>query len=162
MTLNDLIQKICTSTSNDWYSIDTNGPLFKHRIKENGQSYNIDQHNEYASFRLDLSITLAWDLVENENFVEPYANNNPDSHSKSMWLDVFYNGALVFRQMYILVDGGRAYLPTPTYNNGVYEVFKQQADFVYIINDIIGITREDYEGYLNRNNIIITNSPWNY
>src|ERR1035437_5529498 len=101
MTLDNLIQTIRTSNENDWHSIDSNGPLFKHRIVMNGNTPETDQHLEFASYKPDLQITIGWDLVDNENFQTPYANNNPDPNAKGMWFDVFFNDALVFRTKYI-------------------------------------------------------------
>jgi|SRR5690554_3248799 len=162
MTLDNLIQTIRTSTPDDWYGLDPNTPFYKHRIVMNGNTPTTDQHLAFASYKEDLCITMGWDLVENENFIEPYANNNPDRNSKSMWLDVFFNDALVFRMLYISVDGGRFELPIPTLNNGIYEVSNEHADFIFIINGINGVDRADYDNCLRRNHITVVNRPWNY
>lgn len=162
MTLQDLIQTIRTSNQNDWHNIGANGPLFNHRIIMNGDTPETDQHLEYASYNRDLQITIGWDLVDNDDFQAPYANNNPDRHANGMWLDVFYNGALVFRTMYVSVDGNRCNLPIPTNNNGTWEVSNEQADFIFVINAIHGLDRADYNRYLNTAGIAVVNAPWNY
>ncbi len=162
MTLDDLIRTIRTSQPNNWYSLDANTAFFKQRIVMTGSIPITDQHFAFASFKKDLSITMGWDLVDNDNFIDPYANNNPDTHSKSMWLDVFFNDALVFRLLYISVDGGRMNLPIPTNTNGVWEVSNEHADFIYILNGINGASRVDYDNYLGRNHIVVVNRPWEY
>ena len=160
MTLNDLLRTVRTSNGNDWHSLDSNGPFFKHRIIMNGNVPETDQHLEFASFKPDLQITMGWDLVDNDDFQAPYANNNPNTDAKGMWLDIFFNDALVFRTMYISVDGGRCNIPIPTPNNGVQEVSNEYADLINVLNQIHGVNRQTFDRYLH--DIVIVNRPMDF
>ena len=53
-------------------------------------------------------------MTINDNFLEPWANGFPDPRARGNIADVFYNSALVLREHYVVVDGGRAYLPCQT------------------------------------------------
>lgn len=160
MTLHNLLQTIITSSGNDWHSIDSNGPLFKHRIIMNGDIPETDQHSESASYKPDVQITMSWNLLDNDEFRTPYANCNPNPEAKGMWLDIFFNDALVFRTKYISVDGGRCNIPIPTPNNGVEEVSNEYADLINVLNQIHGVNRQTFERYLH--DIVIVNKPMDY
>jgi hypothetical protein len=161
MTIDELIHTIRTSTGENWHNLNSNGPFYKHRIVMNGNTPMFDQHLEFASFKNDLQITLGWGLLDNNDFQAPYANNNPDPNAKGMWLDVFFNGAMVFRTMYISVDGGRCNIPIPSSDvNGGWEVSNEYADLIHILNQIHGLDRNTYDRYLH--DIRIVNKPWNY
>ena len=131
-------------------------------MQRNGSTYDVEQHQEHASYKPNLSITMAWDRLDNDNFTAPFVKNNPDSNAEGKWVDIFYNDALVFRQLYVSVDGGRMNLPIPTLNNGQWEVSQEHADFMYIINGVVGVSRPDYDSVLARNGIQVTSTPWSY
>lgn len=160
MTLHNLLQTIRTSTANDWHSIDSSGPFFKHRIIMNVNGYEVDQHLEFASYKPDVKITMGWDLLDNDDFRATYANNNPNTNAKGMWLDIFFNDALVFRKKYISVDGGRCNIPVPTLSNGVEEVSNEYADLIHLLNEIHGVDRTTFERYMRE--ITIVNAPMTY
>jgi hypothetical protein len=51
--------------------------------------------------------------LQNENFIEPWANNFPDKRAQGHYYDLAYDGELLERFILVSVDGGRARLPLP-------------------------------------------------
>lgn len=108
---------------------------------------------------------MAWGYDQNENFQQPWANKFPDSHASSSFLDIFYNGALVFRTTYVIVDGGRTYLPVP---NGVwdeqkksvvgYEVPRRRFNLIRLLDSLEKISSFDEDfGYAE---FTVVDEPW--
>ena len=102
MTLDELVAACVASSAADWLVHEDGG----HPVDPRGQPAR-------AAYKPDLAIGLAWGLVVTDPFQEPWANSFADSHASTHWLDVLYNDALVDRQLYVAVDGGRMYLPLP-------------------------------------------------
>lgn len=112
MRLEELLQIIRESSSEDWNVIESNTLLSNVTTDDNNIVY-ADYHTNRASYRLDISIGLAWGLNGNADFHEEWANLHSDPHASSHFLDVFYNGMLVYRIVYVVIDGGRSYMPLP-------------------------------------------------
>ena len=49
----------------------------------------------------------------NAEFHEPWATVWPDAKACSAYVDISRYGSLVYRDLFVIVDGGRAYLPMP-------------------------------------------------
>jgi hypothetical protein len=120
-TLPALIDRIVMSQPSDWNVIGGR-PSYSdefHQLQSGNRKWlEIRSHYTVAAFMPDVSITLAWGLPVVDDFREPWANTFPNPHASSHFLDVFYNGALVFRALYVNVDGGRASLPLPLKHYG--------------------------------------------
>jgi|GEM_PF-4284147 len=112
MRLEELIQIIRESSNEDWNVIESNTLLSNVTTDDNNTVY-ADYHTNRAAYRPGLSIGLAWGLNCNENFYEQWANCHPDPQASSHFLDIFYNGMLVERIIYVVIDGGRSYMPLP-------------------------------------------------
>lgn len=153
MTLTDLIDAFVSSSKNDWQQISTwgygSGPSYKDQFQfseiDNGND-NVLHHKEHsnvASFKPNLSITIAWGLMmgdENDVVNRTWARNNanPDP-GKGHYLDFFYNNALVLRTSYCSVDGGRCKIPFPTYDlNQNVSVPQKYYDVIKKFNELIG------------------------
>ena len=127
MTLRELLHTIISSSRSDWNTIvcwgTHSGPSYRDQFEfyqiYEGQ-HNVlhsDSHGMVASYKPDLSITMAWGLTANRNFDETWATNFPDPNASSHHVDVFFNNALVYRDLFVSVDGGRAKLPLPLRRN---------------------------------------------
>lgn len=162
MKLNELMKTVSSSTENDWNRIDPNGPFFIHSIQMNGETAETCQHFEYASYKNDLQITMGWDLIDNPDFKAIYANCNPDPNAKGMWLDLFFNGALVFRTKYISVDGGRCNLPIPNNENGILEVSHKYSEMINLLNHLQGIDTGTIERYYKVSSIVVVEKDWDF
>jgi hypothetical protein len=152
MTLQALMERVITSQREDWHTINCfgadRGPAYRDRFtfwsKLNGQSgvLEAESHDIVAVYMPDVSITLAWGLRHIDDFEEEWANKFSEPHASSFYVDVFYNNALIFRDICVSVDGGRATLPLPTSKLDekkekvvALEVPKPRRDFIRLILD---------------------------
>ena len=53
------------------------------------------------------------DGVQNENFVDKWANRHPDKKAIGYWYELYFDGAFIDRKILVSVDGGRASIPPP-------------------------------------------------
>ena len=173
MTLNELLVTFVNSDRTDWNRTACwghgSGPSYRNQFT----FYNIyngaenvtlhKEHSDVASFKNDLSITIAWGLdIGDEDTVtdRDWAKNNPDpSPGQPNYLDFFYNNALVFRTTYTVVDGGRCELPFPTYSeDDALTVPRMYHDVIKKLADIRNTA--DFDGYFERTGIEIVDSDW--
>ncbi len=153
MTLNELFTAILSSSVDDWHFIACGGPgagpsyrgRFSFDVRE-GARLSVEEasHHAVAVYRSDLSITMAWGLDCVKDFHEKWATAFPDSRASSHHVDVFYNGALVCRSLYVLVDGGRTKLPKPSLSPEILDVPVDYVRFVHLLNRLEGQIDEDY------------------
>jgi hypothetical protein len=74
---------------------------------------DVESHTSIASLKNDLSISFAWGLPHNPSFQEAWHSGFADSEAASAFIDFFYNGVLVYRDVLVSVDGGQCDLPLP-------------------------------------------------
>src|SRR5680860_1730819 len=123
MNLKEYSKMIIGSTKEDWNLITCwgfgAGPSYLERssvwtTNENKFSnMEVESQGMVASFKHDLSISMAWGISSNPDFKEEWANKFSEHHASSGFVDFFHNGALVFRDIYVSVDGARCRLPLP-------------------------------------------------
>jgi hypothetical protein len=175
MTLIDIIDVITRSDTKEWNHISCWGAFSAPSYRDKFEFYETfngsenvlhhDAHSDTAAYKDDLSITIAWGLVCNEEFVEDWANNNPASNASSHFLDVFYNGALVFRTVYVVVDGGRCSLPVlrKTYDKQTNKVISLSAPRGYYklisLLDAFGKI-SSFDSYWSQAGAVITDEQW--
>lgn len=110
MTLDELLKTVWESSFGDWTKI--NGPTFlEWGDRELGLA-----HEATAVYKPDPTITIAWGLTAMESFSAPWTKKFPAHDPIDVWscyLDIFYCGALVHREMYVELDGGRCSVPLP-------------------------------------------------
>lgn len=105
MSFEEILNFIETSSSkNDWYTI-SRSDITECFLK-------IDP-------RLRFRMKYTEDGVQNEHFIEPWANKHPDPNATGYWCDLIYNGDFLKRFTLVYVDGGRAALPLPNINTTV-------------------------------------------
>lgn len=173
MKLVELIKEILKSDKSDWNDIPCwgfgSGPSYKDKFTFfeifNGESNIIksDSHSNILVYKNDISITIAYGLVSNEDYIEPWANQFQNPSASSYNIDIFYNNALVFRELYLTVDGGRCKLPIPSYTkNEELEVAKEYYEFVKLINNLTSGSNSDenFNSYFNRTKIKIVETKW--
>lgn len=174
MKLDDFLKNIINSKVEDWTVISCwggSGPSFlnQFRVGITGsgefQSLEIESHSMIASYKNNLSIMIAWGLKHNDNFIEEWANDFSDQRAASDFVDFFYNGVLVLREIIVSVDGGRCYLPLPKLEidgkskkvTRLY-VSKHKSKFVDMLNKLS--STYDYENYLSRSGIETVDGQW--
>lgn len=156
MKLEEVIKIIRESSEEDWNVIESNTMLSHVTTDSNNNVYS-DYHTKRASFRPDISIGLAWGLDCNKDFYEEWANKHPDPQASSKFLDVFYNGMLVERNVYVVIDGGRSYMPLPHREMSGdkttgWHITKEQNQFFELFNSIQGFDTQ-YESYRDMSGI---------
>jgi hypothetical protein len=127
----------------------------------NGDNHwiEVDEHGDYAVLKNDPTVTMAWGLTANDKYQEDWATKrHPSGRASSGWVDIFYHGALIFRTLYVVVDGGRAKLPQPVGPDDL-RVPKAYANFIGIINELSGGT-SDYLRYFTVSGFKLTDEPW--
>ena len=174
MNLDEFQKTILATTPDDWTSISCwgagTGPSYlnKFEVWKTGHgefsSIEVDSHAEILSLKSNLLISVASGMTHNDDFIEAWANKFADRKASSGFVDFFYSGALVYRDIYVSVDGGRCRLPLPTQhvNNETYEIERltvsaAKAHFFRLLN---GADSSTYDNYLGRSGIEIVESPW--
>jgi hypothetical protein len=166
MTLRDLVGCIVRSSPSDWNKI-RGHPSYRdkfalHDPGSGGDRFwlKVQHPDAVAAYKADLSITMAWGLDVNENFQEPWAQQFPDPHASSHYVDVFYNGALVFRKQYVSVDGGRAMVP-PSSTPDQLVVPAAYYTFITLLDQLtLSAPISRPSDYFDRAGLRIINTPW--
>ncbi len=170
MNLKDYEKLITATKESDWSKISCwgAGPSYLNRFDVSeaagtgqscrAQNLEIDSHSEYMSLKKNLLVSVAWGLTEDDNFKEDWANKFPDHHAKSEFIDFFYSGVLVYRDIYVLADGGRYIIPLPDQkNNGSKLVItKPRYEFFKLLNTNV----DNYDSCLNRAGIEVVDGKW--
>ena len=159
MTFVELADILKSTVQADWHLM-AGRPTYWYNLQAceaggNGgtQRYvDIDSHLASAVYKHDLSITMAWGMGVNDNFIEPWANQFSDPKATSYFVDVFYNGAIVLRQLNISVDGGRADLPMPVSASDL-RVASGAANIARIVTDLAINT--NWDNYFERAGLVI-------
>jgi len=149
MRLDTLINVIADSSSDEWETVSAPPAV---------DAYG---HDARAVHREDVSIALAWGLVENDNFRQDWANRFADPAARSHWVDVLYQGSLVARDMYVAVDGYRCFLPVPRLElegelpdaKVIGRTITQQEYGFFRLLDSLGGSYKEFDSYLARADI---------
>lgn len=175
MNLKEYSEKIIGSTKDDWNLITCwgfgSGPSYLEHCsvwtKGKGEFSNIEVESQgmVASLKSDLSISMAWGITSNPDFKEEWANQFPDPGASSSIVDFFYNGVLVFRDIYVSVDGCRCRLPLPdrefdkeTHKVNRYTVPRDKYEFYQMLDGLEQLS--DFDSYFRRVGFEIINTPW--
>ncbi len=175
MNLKEYQDQILDAEKEDWNRIacwgSGSGPSYFNKFvvwnTGGGEFSNIkvDSHDELISLKSDLSISVAWGISHNDDFKEKWANGFPDPHASSGYVDFFYYGQLVYRDIYVTVDGGRCQLPLPqmVFNRDTNDiekltVAKDKYHFFRLLNSLI--TTYDYDSYFERAGLEIVDTSW--
>jgi hypothetical protein len=171
MTLDELLTTCAESSPDDWNTITTwgarSGPSYLDqfvpgmtRTEGGEQEFRLQhrEHSQRAAYTPDLSINVGWGLDPDNLFPDEerelapvFPNDFPDSDWSFNYCDFFYNGNLVERVPYGVVDGGRSVLPLPD-NDG--NVTQWQHDWFRVL-DGIGLYVSDYDNYFERSGLKI-------
>jgi hypothetical protein len=132
VNLNTIRQKIIESTREEWNKITCwgagSGPAYRYALSsergEHGIETEAQGHANIAVLIDDVDISIAWGYDPDESlrfegngrrfkfdFLPSFSDEDEDV--SRMHADVFYRGALVDRELYVVADGGRHYVPIP-------------------------------------------------
>ena len=117
MTFDDARERILEGTTALWHVVHCgpggSGPSFRDRLTfgetddEAPHVLHADFHHSVAVYKPDLCLSLGWGLTQEPDWQEPWLKKFSDPHAKSAFVDVFFCGTLVWRDVYVVVDGGR-------------------------------------------------------
>jgi hypothetical protein len=122
MRIHQLLKRIVETQPSDWRRLGPLGssvgtfPDCRIVCKECGHDAVLlpaKSHDEQAVLKNHAGVTLAWGMEDRAVFQEEWATAFPDARASSAYVDVFYYGSRVHRESYVIVDGGRAFLPMP-------------------------------------------------
>src|SRR2546423_6071392 len=111
MKLEELLSTIAKSNPSDWSTI-SRGPTFRDRLMQVSSGSDnwieINSHHTIAVYKPNIAITLGFGMDWRPEFKEPWAQKFPDPNASGDYFDIYYYGALIYRNVYVAVDGGRA------------------------------------------------------
>lgn len=148
MRLDELMETIVRSRPAHW-----------HQISRWGGPSAPDAHPMIAVYVLDAAVTIGFGLDHMPSFEEPWAKKFPDPNASSSFVDVFYNGSLVYRDVYVDVDGGRAKLPLPRQLD-ILEVPVAKRDFFRLLDTFEAPTGSQFDDYFRRAGLTTVDEPW--
>lgn len=130
MKLEELRRAIRNSSKEDWHQLTCwggGGPSYLNSYTtwsgaEGCSGIEVDSHGNLAVYQDDVDLRLAWGLdrdSRDEKLHLPWQDRFPNPKVTASFVDVLWRGSLVDREVYWVVDGGRAYLPCgrDTYEN---------------------------------------------
>lgn len=173
MNLEEFQNTIINTDPKDWNNISCwgagSGPSFRDSFsvwtKGSGEFHNIeiDSHAEIYSLKSNLLISVASGISHNDDFIEEWANSFPDKHASSSFVDFFYSNQLVYRDIYVSVDGGRCAIPLPDIK---FDQEKGKLPKLTVPRDkyrffrLLNGAGYDYADYFSRTGIEIVDEPW--
>ena len=169
MTLDQLLKTIIASSKDSWHTITCwgtgSGPSYRSQLEMRGSpdgssgGQNLvaaSSHRVVASYKPDLAISMAFGITANTDFKEEWANIFQDPKASTHHADVFFNGALVYRDSYVLVDGGKAKLPMPKRRMLVPKGYYY---FIRLLDNLGGHASR-YESYFNKSDLQVVDAAW--
>jgi hypothetical protein len=162
MDLRELLALIIKSSREDWNLIA--GETFHSQFGIEGPPPTLHaySHHSVAVYIPNVSISMEWGITWRERYEAEWVITFPDPHATGIYLDIFFNHALVDRVPFVSVDGGNIKLPLP--NNDVdLEVEKCACDLIKIIDRMGLAPRPDHNAYeadLRRAGFTVVNKEW--
>jgi len=160
MTLHQLYEKFINSNDYDWNYISDGS---QHIISKTDTGYNGASdsirilHPHLRCYKDDLSITFAAGFKLGELSSSKWPSDF--YNSVRCYADIYYNGMLVFRNDYALVNGGRDILPVPNVNSEDQLIAPNEyCAFLKKLSEISG--RRDFEKQLADLTIKVTDDYW--
>jgi hypothetical protein len=90
----------------------------------------------------------------------PGATRCPDATARTAYIDIFYSGTLVFRDVFVAVDGDRCYLPLPR-NLEDLRVAPEYAQMTALLSTLsLGCGGSDFCTYFRRTGLKIGDLQW--
>ena len=144
MTLRDIVETVSASEAEDWHVI---GGVADHDALHLGSAVYIPNP----------LITVQWGQVIQEDYDMPWTRLFTDKHATSSLVDVFYAGAMVFRNVMVTVDGGRVTLPIP--HDLELSVPAGEVRFIKVVDRFENGFGE-FDEYFRRGGLKAVDAPW--
>jgi hypothetical protein len=167
MKLQEVLNKIVTSTPADWQRVRSVNvvpcPACTRAVAvhDGGSPDNLNPktHTQYVVLRNDVDIAMAWGMTAGDgDYHEPWATCCPDPSAWTGFIDIFYQGTLVHRDVYVSVDGDRCCLPLPRSPHDL-RVAPAYAQLAALISSM-RLGYSDFSTYMRRTGLKLANLPW--
>ena len=98
--------------------------------------------------------------MADKNFNEEWVQKLPNKRAQAVIIDFLYNGALVFRDTLVAVDGWRCILPQPINESGPpYKVPDRRARIAKLVHQLVG-PETNFDAYFKRVGMQPVEHPW--
>ena len=168
MNLTQLMSIVAASSAKDWNHIICwgfeSGPSYRDQFSfsefAKGQSnlLHVTSHSDVAVYLQDVSMTIEFGLTWMDDFKEEWTERFPDRKASSSYADVFYNGNLVYRDVYVTVDGGRTKLPLPSSRDKLDDIPRAYAQFVRLLDNFGKVS--SFDTNFRSAGMSMTDKPW--
>jgi hypothetical protein len=121
-----------------------------------------NDHSSRAVFKPELSISLCWGRRHGDTFEEEWTTKFIGKEAVTEYAELFFNGGLVFRELYVCVDAGKGILPMPKLSD--HAVPAQQLRFASLLHGLSGLNADGwrFENYVQMSGIKESNEPWHH
>lgn len=161
MTLEEYLSIVLASRPEDWHA--STVPTFMHRIvpsRTPGSDFELEEHNVLLNFAPDIRISMAWGLVTNRNYAEPWLTKLPNKRGDAVVLDFLFNGALVYRDVLIAVDNWRCILPQPmNTETPPFRVQEKRVVIARLVHSLVG-PDTSFGAYFKRVGMVSSKTNW--
>jgi hypothetical protein len=125
----------------------------------------VGTHHRLVVYRPDVNLRLAWGL-RNETDLAFDGMTWPDSKITRFLADAFWQGSLVARWSFLVVDGGRCYLPDPEreylrtgdsandYEGGPWTAKASEVSLARLLNTLVHRPDGEFSRYLGQSGIV--------
>lgn len=144
---------IANRSEEAWYPIKAAGPSYHYRWTYGSgpagdYSHVAGEHDNHAVCREEPSLTMSWgmevhDRPERKELHFEWAENFVDPAVTPIWVDFFWNNALIDRVELLLIDGGHGTIPCPTAG---LEVSDFEVAVAYLVHDLEDGHNHDHPG----------------
>jgi hypothetical protein len=164
MRLEEYVNLVAASAPQDWRV--HKSPTFHYRIVpvRGGPNrivdFELQEHNVVMTYAKDVGVNMCFGLVQDRNYASPWSVKFPDKRSQSAFLDFFFNGALVFRETMIWVDGWRCVLPEPSQSAGPpFPIPERKYRVSRLLHALVG-PGTNFDDYFRRAGMVPGKDPW--
>ena len=145
MTLKEVVNSVVGSQVPDWHVLEA------HSSDEHGHSF-------CATFKPDVSITMRWGRSCNSEFREDWTDKFLNKEAASEYVEIFFSGSPVLREIYVSVDGCKGILPMPKLPS--LEAPSRALYFAGLLNVLSRNDPRQFDHYVKLAGIKETEKPW--
>ena len=144
---------IADRSADAWYRISISGPTFHYRWTygsgpDGAFSHVIGEHSSHAVCREEPSLTMSWgmevyDRDDRKDLHFEWAKQFVNPTVRPIWVDFFWNNALIDRVELGRIDGGHGTIPLPDVSLRVTEF---ETAVAHLVHDLEGGPDHDNPG----------------
>lgn len=166
MSIQEFFAEINTDSIEVWNVIlcagGGHGPSYKEQFSPSDEGIS-KSHTHVAILKKNIGITIAWGLEQYAGFAESWTESYQDSRATSCFVDFFFCGNLVWRELAVYADGGRILVPLPRLEPSTkelsYSIAAERVQFYRLLNNLEK-SGHNLDHYLDLGKIKITSDKW--